>query len=84
MGGLLGGLGSLLSGNGLGGGGGGGGGLGGGGNPQSGIGQFGYAIENIVRFDDYQCVPKIVCQMVGNPQRQATLPGWLNAPSLTA
>lgn len=76
-GGLLGNLGSLFSGNGAGGGGG-----------ASGLGavggQFGYAIENIVRFDDYQCVPKIVCQMVGNPQRQATLPGWLNAPSLTA
>lgn len=83
MGGLLGGLGNLFSGNGIG-----GGGIGGGGGPQNGLGavggQFGYAIENIVRFDDYQCVPKIVCQMVGNPQRQATLPGWLNAPSLTA
>lgn len=82
MGGLLGGLGSLLSGNGLGGGS--GVGSGGGGGLPSGISQFGYAIENIVQFDDYQCVPKIVCQMVGNPQRQATLPGWLNAPSLTA
>lgn len=80
MGGLLSGLGSLLSGGGA--------GSAFGGGPQNGIGgvgnQFGYAIENIVQFDDYQCVPKIVCQMVGNPQRQATLPGWLNAPSLTA
>lgn len=47
-------------------------------------GQFGSAVENIVRYDDQQCVPKIVCQMVGNPKRQATLPAWLNAPSLTA
>lgn len=47
-------------------------------------GQFAHAIENIVRYDDFQCVPKIVCQMVGNPQRQSTLPAWLNAPSLTA
>lgn len=76
-GGILGGLGSLFSG--------GGGGFGGGQQANGGVGnQFGYAIENIVRYDDYQCVPKIVCQMVGNPQRQSTLPSWLNAPSLTA
>lgn len=47
-------------------------------------GQFGYALENIARFDDQQCVPKLLCQMVGNPNRPNNLPSWLNAPTLTA
>ncbi|XP_059610040.1 uncharacterized protein LOC132257222 [Phlebotomus argentipes] len=46
--------------------------------------QFGQAIENIARYDDLQCVPKILCQMVGNPNRQSSLPSFLSAPSLTA
>lgn len=47
-------------------------------------GQFGNALENIARFDDQQCVPKLLCQMVGNPNRPNNLPSWLNAPTLTA
>lgn len=47
-------------------------------------GQLGYALENIARFDDQQCVPKLLCQMVGNPNRPNNLPSWLNAPTLTA
>lgn len=47
-------------------------------------GQLGKALEDISRNDDYQCVPKLLCQMVGNPRGQSSLPSFVNAPTLTA
>lgn len=48
-------------------------------------GQFSKALDDISRFDDYQCVPKLLCQMIGNQRRQgANRPGFLNGQTLTA
>lgn len=47
-------------------------------------GQFTKALEDISKFDDLQCVPKLLCQMIGNPRGQSNLPSYLNAPTLTA
>lgn len=48
------------------------------GNPVS---QFTKAIDEITRNDDYQCIPKVICQMVGSQRRQPTL---LNSPIFSA
>lgn len=58
-------------------------------NLQNGVGgnfggQLGKALEDISKNDDYQCVPKLLCQMVGNPRSQNSLPSFINAPTLTA
>lgn len=45
-----------------------------GGNP---VNQFSKAIDEITRNDDYQCIPKVICQMVGSQRRQ---PSILNSP----
>ena len=47
-------------------------------------GQFAKALEDIAHYDDLQCVPKILCQMIGSQRGQGTLPGFINAPTLTA
>lgn len=47
-------------------------------------GQLGKALDDISKNDDYQCVPKLLCQMVGNPRGQSSLPSFVNAPTLTA
>lgn len=52
----------------------------GGSNPNP-INQFSKAIEEITRNDDYQCIPKVICQMVGSQRRQ---PSILNSPIFTA
>lgn len=49
-----------------------------GGNP---VNQFSKAIEEITRNDDYQCIPKVICQMVGSQRRQ---PSLLSSPIFTA
>lgn len=45
------------------------------------INQFSKAIEEITRNDDYQCIPKVICQMVGSQRRQPTI---LSSPIFTA
>lgn len=44
------------------------------------LGQFGKAIEEITRHDDLQCIPKIICQMVGGQRRQSSLSPLLGSP----
>lgn len=44
------------------------------------LGQFGKAIEEITRHDDLQCIPKIICQMVGGQRRQSSLTPLLGSP----
>lgn len=57
------------------------GGIGGGGLANNGpIEQFGSAIEKITLHDDLQCIPKIICQMVGSQRRQNTLTPLLGSP----
>ena len=46
-------------------------------NPNNPLGQFGKAIEEITRNDDFQCIPKVICQMVGNQRR---VPSILSSP----
>lgn len=41
-------------------------------------------LERISRNDDLECVPKVLCQMVGNPQRRAQLPSYITSPGLQA
>lgn len=41
-------------------------------------------LEQISRNDDLECVPKVLCQMVGNPQRRAQLPSYITSPGLQA
>lgn len=41
-------------------------------------------LEKISRNDDLECVPKVLCQMVGNPQRRAQLPSYITSPALQA
>lgn len=41
------------------------------------INQFSLTIDEIARNDDYQCIPKVICQMVGN---QGQLPPLLGSP----
>lgn len=45
-------------------------------------GQFGKAIEDITANDDLLCVPKLLCQMIGNPRRQTQLPSFLTSPAI--
>lgn len=45
--------------------------------------QFSKALEDISENDDLQCVPKILCQMVGS-QRPSRLPAIMNAPGISA
>ncbi|XP_031624175.1 uncharacterized protein DDB_G0283357 isoform X2 [Contarinia nasturtii] len=52
-----------------------------GGNPTNPVNQFSKAIEEITRNDDYQCIPKVICQMVGSQRRQ---PSILSSPIFTA
>uniref|UniRef100_A0A336MYJ3 CSON007617 protein n=1 Tax=Culicoides sonorensis TaxID=179676 RepID=A0A336MYJ3_CULSO len=40
------------------------------------------AIEEISKNDDLQCVPKLVCQMVGTRMRNRPLPGFIDVDSL--
>lgn len=49
--------------------------------PNNPIGQFTRAIEEITRNDDYQCIPKIICQMVGSQRR---LPPIFGSPIFSA
>lgn len=44
------------------------------------LGQFGKAIEEITRHDDLQCIPKIICQMVGAQRRQNSISPLLGSP----
>lgn len=57
------------------------GGLFGGAPGVSPMNQFSKAIEEITRNDDYQCIPKVICQMVGSQRRQ---PSILSSPIFTA
>lgn len=41
------------------------------------VNQFSKAIEEITRNDDFQCIPKVICEMVGSQRRQ---PGILGSP----
>lgn len=41
-------------------------------------------LEKISRNDDLECVPKVLCQMVGNPQRRMQLPSYVTSPGLQA
>lgn len=45
------------------------------------IGQLARAVEEITRNDDYQCIPKVICQMVGNQRR---LPPIFGSPIFSA
>lgn len=44
------------------------------------LGQFGKAVEEITRHDDLQCIPKIICQMVGAQRRQNSISPLLGSP----
>lgn len=46
-------------------------------NPMNPVNQFSRAIEEITRNDDFQCIPKVICEMVGSQRRQ---PGILGSP----
>ncbi|XP_055857019.1 uncharacterized protein LOC129919933 [Episyrphus balteatus] len=52
-----------------------------GGNPLS--MQIIRGLENIARNDDLQCVPKVLCQMLGSPSRRVLLPSFITSPVLT-
>lgn len=41
------------------------------------VNQFSKAIEEITRNDDFQCIPRVICEMVGSQRRQ---PGILGSP----
>lgn len=41
-------------------------------------------LQHISRNDDLECVPKVLCQMVGNPERRAQLPSYITSPGLQA
>lgn len=45
------------------------------------VNQFAKAIEEITRNDDFQCIPKVLCQMVGSQRRQPT---FLSSPIFSA
>lgn len=45
------------------------------------VNQFSKAIEEITRNDDFQCIPKVICQMVGSQRRQ---PSILGSPIFTS
>lgn len=49
--------------------------------PNPPISQFAKAIEEITRNDDFQCIPKVLCQMVGSQRRQ---PSALSSPFVSA
>lgn len=49
--------------------------------PTNPVNQFAKAIEEITRNDDFQCIPKVICQMVGNQRRQ---PSILGSPIFSA
>lgn len=44
------------------------------------LNKFGKAIEEITRHDDLQCIPKIICQMVGAQRRQNVQGSLLGSP----
>lgn len=48
------------------------------------LNQFSKAIEEITKNDDLQCIPKIICQMVGNQRRQNTVSPLLGSPIFSA
>lgn len=52
-----------------------------GGAPANPVNQFSKAIEEITRNDDFQCIPKVICQMVGSQRRQ---PSILGSPIFSA
>lgn len=51
------------------------------GTPNNPIGQFARAIEEITRNDDFQCIPKVICQMMGSQRR---LPAIFGTPIFSA
>lgn len=57
-------------------------------SPASSSGSMGINIrqglEHISRNDDLECVPKVLCQMVGNPQRRIQLPSYITSSGLHA
>lgn len=48
------------------------------------FGQLGKAVEEITRNDDYQCIPKVLCQMVGSQRRQNIQSTILSSPIFSA
>lgn len=42
--------------------------------------QLGKAIDEITRNDDYQCIPKVICQMFGNQRQQSSYSSILGSP----
>lgn len=53
---------------------------GGSGTASNPVGMFATAIEAITRHDDLQCIPKIICQMVGKQRNQNSLSPVLGSP----
>lgn len=48
------------------------------------VGMIATAIEAITRHDDLQCIPKIICQMVGGQRNQNSLSPLLGSPVFTS
>ncbi|KAJ6635268.1 hypothetical protein Bhyg_13853 [Pseudolycoriella hygida] len=44
------------------------------------IEQLGKAIDEITRNDDFQCIPKVICQMFGNQRQQNSFSSILGSP----
>lgn len=44
------------------------------------IEQLGKAIDEITRNDDFQCIPKVICQMFGNQRQQGSYSSILGSP----
>lgn len=44
------------------------------------IEQLGKAIDEITRNDDFQCIPKVICQMFGNQRQQNSYSSILGSP----
>lgn len=44
------------------------------------IEQLGKAIDEITRNDDFQCIPKVICQMFGNQRQQSSYSSILGSP----
>lgn len=49
--------------------------------PNNPVSQFARAVEEITRNDDFQCIPKVICQMVGSQRR---LPPIFGSPIFSA
>jgi len=49
-------------------------------NPFGTIEQLGKAIDEITRNDDYQCIPKVICQMFGSQRQQSSYSSILASP----